>query len=159
MPLAAPSATTSARCSARELMSHLPISRLLEALVYAPVGLAVQLRDDVPALVAKGRAEVENRIRVARWVGEMTVQYGKQAIEQRLAPHSPQPVASEAPAAPPAAPVPAEPFHGYAALSAAEIVPMLAQVPHAELHLVRDYEAATRARRTVLARVDALLGA
>lgn len=139
-------------------MSHLPVARLLEALVYAPVGLAAQLRDDVPAVVAKGRAEVENRIRVARWVGEMTVQYGTKALAQRLAPHSPQPSVNDAPSAPPAPPAPCEPFHGYAALSAAEIVPLLAQVPHVELRLVRDYEAATRARRTVLARVDAMLG-
>ncbi|MCB0955946.1 MAG: hypothetical protein KDB12_07270, partial [Ilumatobacter sp.] len=54
-----------------------PAARLLEALVYAPIGLAVQVREDLPRLVADGKAELENRVRVARWVGEMAVHYGR----------------------------------------------------------------------------------
>ncbi len=126
--------------------------------MHAPLGLVAQLRTDLPRRLAEGRAELENRVRVAHWVGEMTVQYGKRAIEQRLAPRSPLPVAADAVerAGPP--PVPAEPFHGYATLSAAEIVPLLERIPHVELVLVQEYEAATRARRTVLARLASLLG-
>lgn len=128
--------------------------------MYAPVGLIAQLRTDLPRLVAEGRAEVENRVRVAHWVGEMTVQYGKRAIEERLAPRTPAPTSKDGvqSAEPAPVPVPVEPFHGYATLSAAEIVPLLERIPHVELSLVRDYEMATRARRTILARLAGLLG-
>ena len=64
--------------------------------MHAPLGLVAQLRTDLPRRLAEGRAELENRVRVAHWVGEMTVQYGKRAIEQRLAPRSPLPVAADA---------------------------------------------------------------
>lgn len=145
-------------------MTARPAERLLDLVVYAPIGAAVQIRDDLPRLVANGRSELENRVRLARWVGEMAVQYGRQRLEQRLAPRPPAPAVrpSTTPAADeaPAVPVhpPHEPFHGYDTLAAAQLVPLLDRLPHAEVHLVRDYEAATRRRRTVLAKIDQILG-
>ena len=49
--------------------------KVLDLVVYAPVGLALQLRVDVPTLVASGRTRVHERVQVARWVGEMAVTY------------------------------------------------------------------------------------
>ena len=53
---------------------------------------------------------------------------------------------------------PPEPFEGYSGLPAAQIVQRLAHLPHGELHLVRAFETAHRGRRTVLSKVDQLLG-
>ena len=138
-------------------MPRPPAARLLEAVLYAPIGLVEQVREDLPRLVADGKAELENRVRVARWVGEMAVHYGRRQLEearaQRTAPARQAAVA--VPDAPPA-PTPDEPFEGYHLLTAAELVPLLERLPGPERDMVREYEAATRARRTVLAKLNAL---
>lgn len=133
------------------------VERVLDLLVYAPVGLASQLRDDADRLVTQGRTTVHERVQVARWVGEMAVHVGRRKLEHRL-----HPAPSLAPGSlGPVVPDPAAtelPFEGYDALSAAEIVKLLAQLPAVELEMVRDFEVANRARRTVLAKLDQLLG-
>jgi hypothetical protein len=58
------------------------IDKALEALVYAPVGLAVLL----PSLVAEARTQVNERVQVARWVGEMAVEYGRSELAKRRSP-------------------------------------------------------------------------
>ncbi|MGB8862138.1 MAG: hypothetical protein WCC60_22975 [Ilumatobacteraceae bacterium] len=139
------------------------IEKVLDLVLYAPVGLAVHLTQDVPTLVASGRTRVQERVQVARWVGEMAVTYGRRELEKRLTTaasehHSLEPViagplavvAAHEPAAPP--------FEGYEHLAAAQIVQLLARLPHSELALIREYEAAHRARRTILAKLDQLLG-
>ena len=146
------------------------IEQVLDVVLYAPVGLANQLRTDLPTLVADGRSALESRVKVAHWVGEMTVQFGRRAIERQLAERR-RPAASEvvveststdeatATARQPAAPHPGQaPFEGYDQLAATQIVQLLGRLPHAELRLVRDYETTHRHRRTVLARIDQLLG-
>jgi hypothetical protein len=60
---------------------------------------------------------------------------------------------ADAPAAP-AAPIP-----GYAGLTVAEIKPRLAGLSSSNLRKVRDLELAGKARKTVLAQIDQLLGA
>jgi hypothetical protein len=134
------------------------IERVLDVVLYAPVGLAVQLRTDMPRLVADGRAQLENRVKVARWVGEMAVHVGSKQLQARLHP----PVA--APATPAAVTVPevpaqplSQPFEGYDNLAAAQIVQLLGRLPHVELEMVREYEAAGRHRRTILAKIEQLL--
>jgi hypothetical protein len=140
--------------------------KVLDLVVYAPVGLALQLRVDVPTLVASGRTRVHERVQVARWVGEMAVTYGKQTIERRMA--------GEATPVPPpierrgqgVAAVTARtdsahrspPFEGYDHLAAAQIVQLLGRLPHGELELIRDYEASQRGRRTILAKLGQLIG-
>lgn len=133
------------------------VEQLVDLFVYAPVGLAVQLRD-APRLVAEGRAKVQQRVQVARWVGEMTVHYGRRRLEERL---FPEPVSSEE--AEEAALVGVHhpvtpPFEGYDTLAASEIVQLLQRLPASDLRMVGEYEAANRRRRTVLAKVDQLLG-
>jgi hypothetical protein len=137
-----------------------PLEKWLDVLLYAPVGLVSCLRTEVPRYVSDGRQKVEQRVQVARWIGQMTVAFGKQELEKRLErPVEPdlhpepveltqEPLAQHAP----------EPFDGYASMPAAHIVQRLARLPHSELHLVRAYETANRRRRTVLAKVDQLLG-
>lgn len=168
------------------------VEKVLDLAVYAPLGLADQLRTDAPKLVATGRARLEERVRVAHWVGEMAVKVGRKKLRQRFLAPEPATVAHVAPAAAEAAvaapatagraqrgarPVsrapgqPASgasttgevaattpPFEGYDQLAAAQIVQLLGRLPHNELQLIRAYEAASRRRRTVLAKIDQLLG-
>jgi hypothetical protein len=47
---------------------------------------------------------------------------------------------------------------GYDSLSASQVVPRLAGLDPDELEAVREYEAATRGRRTILSRIAALQG-
>jgi hypothetical protein len=150
------------------------IEKVLDIVMYAPVGLATQLRTDptqlvvdVPRMVAEGRTQLEQRVKVAHWVGEMTVQFGRKALDQRL--HPPVPVvappqgteADTGAAAPPSEALPAverhAPFEGYDHLAAAQIVQLLGRLPHVELRMVREYEASGRHRRTILAKIDQLL--
>jgi hypothetical protein len=150
--------------------------KVLDIVVYAPIGAFDLLRHDGPRLAAEGRQRLEQRARTARWIGEMAVTVGRQKVTQRWSSFvAPPPARQDAPGA--AAPAgsaapsahqsvdeatvepPSEPFHGYDALPASELVHLLFRLTKAELELVRSYESATRARRTVLAKVDQLLGA
>lgn len=125
--------------------------KVLEVLVYAPVGLIAQLGEELPRLAADGRTKVRNRVQVARWVGEMAVHYGRRELKHRLQPSSS--VSGE-----PEQAEPVElPFEGYDNLTAQQIVKLVDSLPMAELGLVREYEVANRARRTVLVRLDRLL--
>ncbi len=142
------------------------IEKVLDLVVYAPVGLALLLRADVPTLVASGRTRVHERVQVARWVGEMAVTYGKQSIGGRAtdamvaastsAAGTTRDAAAPAPSAVPVHRSP--PFDGYDHLAAAQIVQLMGRLPHGELSLIRRYEASQRGRRTILAKIDQLIG-
>lgn len=137
-----------------------PLSdRVLDLVVFAPVGILRRLRDDLPALIASGRREVQDRVRVAHWVGEMAVAYGRSEMQRRL--HSSlssssttseiDTTDSEAPTLPP--------FEGYDELPADRLVQLLSKFPAAELAIIRLYEQKQRSRRTVLAKIDQLIDA
>ncbi len=126
--------------------------RVLDIVLYAPVGVLRRLRDDLPALVASGRREVEDRVRVAHWIGEMALTYGRAELQRRLNSSSTIDVTdSEAPSPPP--------FDGYDELSADRLVQLLSKFPAAELAIIRVYEQRRRGRRTVLAKIDQLIDA
>ena len=126
--------------------------RVLDIVLYAPVGVLRRLRDDLPALVESGRREVEDRVRVAHWIGEMAVTYGRTELQRRLNASSTIDVTdSEAPSPPP--------FDGYDELSADRLVQLLSKFPAAELAIIRVYEQKRRGRRTVLAKIDQLIDA
>ncbi len=137
------------------------IAKVLDIAVYAPVGLALQLRSDLDTLVASGRTRVTERVQVARWVGEMTVTYGRRELERRMAGPAVESTAVE-PTAEPETLVetpPAEPpFDGYQHLAAAQVVQLLGRLPAYELSAIRTYELANRRRRTILAKLDQQLG-
>jgi len=135
------------------------IEKLLDVALYAPVGLLSCLRTDVPQYLEERRHHLEQRVQVARWIGQMTVAFGAQELSKRFEHAEPtvapepielteEPLAQHAP----------EPFDGYDTFPASHIVQRLGRLPHSELHLVRAYETAHRGRRTVLAKVDQLLG-
>jgi len=162
-----------------------PAEQLLDLLVYAPLGLLMEARDLVPKLADKGRQRMGGQVTVARMIGEMAVRQGQRRAEkvlQRLREqqgvpdrpqstsrpangHRPPPAAAPAPAAPSAgtgavaAPDAASlAIPGYDTLSASQVVPRLEGLSGEELEAVRSYEQATRARKTVLTRIDQLGG-
>lgn len=61
-----------------------PVEQALELFVFAPLGLAMTARTQLPEMVAKGRAQVEGQLTVARFIGQFAVQHGKAEVEKRL---------------------------------------------------------------------------
>jgi hypothetical protein len=59
-----------------------PLDRLVELAVYAPVGLAVTVSEELPSLVDKGRRRVTSQVVVARMVGRFAVSRGAQEVER-----------------------------------------------------------------------------
>lgn len=130
--------------------------RVLDVVLYAPAGLLRRLRDDLPGLVASGRREVEDRVRVAHWVGEMSVNYGRTELQRRMSGASATPQVTDVAESDA---VSAQPFDGYDDLAADRLVQLLSKFPTAELAVIRVYEQSKRARRTVLAKIDQLIDA
>jgi hypothetical protein len=62
-----------------------PFNAFLDVLVYAPVGLALTVADELPKLAARGRAQLAT----ARVVGEFAVAQGRRELNKRLATPSP----------------------------------------------------------------------
>jgi hypothetical protein len=61
-----------------------PLDQALDLFVFAPLGLALTARDELPSLVEKGRTRVESQVTMARFVGQFAVQQGKAELEKRL---------------------------------------------------------------------------
>ncbi|MGI8750974.1 MAG: hypothetical protein ACR2MN_01400 [Acidimicrobiales bacterium] len=197
-----------------------PLDTALDLVLYAPIGLALTVGEEVPKLAAKGRLQLATRWATARVVGQFAVAQGRREVQRRTgggSSGSPRPTAAPGPPAPaavappgpatappttsgPAAPSssngagpsPSAPrsapgvttasrpeppspdpkasasaaapavddlaIPGYDSLSASQVVQRLAGLAAGELEAVRTYEAATRGRRTILARVSQLQG-
>ncbi len=164
-----------------------PAEQLLDLLVYAPLGLLMEARDLVPKLADKGRRHMGGQVTVARMIGEMAVRQGQRRAEkvlQRLreqqnGSRASTPGTSSRPAnghGPPSAAAPdratsspatstggaptaaALAIPGYDTLSASQVLPRLEGLSAEELEAIRTYEEATRARKTVLSRIDQLRG-
>lgn len=65
--------------------SRHPWERWVDIGVFAPIGVITSLREDLPRYVRQGRQAIENRIVLARWIGQMAVQHGRRQIELELA--------------------------------------------------------------------------
>jgi hypothetical protein len=93
-----------------------PLEQALDLFVYAPLGLAITARDEMPKLVEKGRQRVSGQVTMAKMIGQFAVAQGQREAEKAvkqagarlgelgLVPSSrpepaPAPVATPAPAA------------------------------------------------------------
>jgi len=144
-----------------------PLDQAVDLFVYAPLGLALTARDELPKLIERGRTQVEAQATIARMIGQFAVAQGQREVEKRFRPAPPAPAprfaAKSAPSQakpPPQNGKAASSEHlaipGYDALAASQVVPRLAGLSDDELEAVRTYEAATRNRRTILARIQQL---
>jgi hypothetical protein len=52
------------------------LDRIVDLLVYAPVGLAIAAKDELPRLVERGRRGVTSQVLLARFVGQLAVKHG-----------------------------------------------------------------------------------
>lgn len=156
-----------------------PFGRTLDVLLFAPLGVAMNIKEDLPGLIEKGRGRVEQEISNARVAGEYLVGRIQRRLADRLDDlmHSGDGAAAEAPdkpaTAPPVAfrpptrPAPAPDaadaatlgaaLADYDTLSASQVVRRLEGLGSEELRAVQRYEAATRNRRTILNRAGQLL--
>jgi hypothetical protein len=158
--------------------------RPLDILLFAPVGVALTVAEDLPALIVKGRKRFEDDIRNARLIGKFVVTRGQRDITERvgrlLHGDRPAPSADAAdassstqgsvtpfPSAASARPAPDpadavivdEALAGYDTLSASQVVRRLESLEFEQLRAVHSHEASHRNRRTILNRAHQLLEA
>jgi hypothetical protein len=84
-----------------------PVRRALDIFVFAPVGVALTVAEDLPALIVKGRQRFESDVRNARIVGQFVVTHGQRDVVGRVSkllhgepPVPTAPVAERAPESP-----------------------------------------------------------
>jgi hypothetical protein len=158
-----------------------PVRRALDLFVFAPVGVALTMAEDLPALIDKGRRRFDTDVRNARVVGQFFVVQGQRQLAQRVGkllhndndndndPPAPRAEPASAvvpevdvtpprPAADPADGIIVEAaLAGYDTLSASQVVRRLESLGPAELRAVHRHEASHRNRRTILNRAQQLL--
>jgi hypothetical protein len=61
-----------------------PVRRAIELLLFAPVGVAVTVAEDLPALIVKGRQRFETDVRNARLIGRFVVEHGQRDLVRRV---------------------------------------------------------------------------
>jgi hypothetical protein len=98
-----------------------PLDSALDLVLYAPIGLALTVGEEVPKLAAKGRRRLATQWATARTVGQFAVAQGrrevqkrtggspgatKPAVPERPEPAGPGPVATSTPPVAPSAPAP-----------------------------------------------------
>lgn len=64
---------------------------LLDVVCFAPLGLAQVASEELPKLVRQRRQAVENRIQLARWIGQIAVQQAEREVRKRWAAAHPAP--------------------------------------------------------------------
>jgi hypothetical protein len=153
------------------------LRRTLDLCIFAPVGVAMNIIEDLPGLIDKGRERVEQEISNARLAGEYVVGRFQRRLSAQLdtllhSSDGPTPETAEEPdgGAVSASPSPARPapdaadaatlgaaLADYDTLSASQVVRRLEGLGPEELRAVQRYESATRHRRTILNRASQLL--
>ena len=127
--------------------------RLLDLVVYAPLGLALEAKDLLPKLAERGRGQVA----LTRLAGTVAARQGQHEAEKlvddiRATISSFLGLDHDEPAT---APEPDDdlPIPGYATMTAVDIIPRLADLEADELDMIETFERANRARVTVLNRI------
>lgn len=138
-----------------------PLDVAADLLVFAPVGLAIELSKHLPEFAKQGREQLNGPIQAAKFVGTMAAMQGRQQFGEKFR-KATEPYFGSEPAAPaPTATAPREkvdlPVANYETLSASQIVAHLAGLSRDELQRVLEYETANRARKTIIARIEQLL--
>ncbi len=157
--------------------SKSPLRRTLDLCVFAPIGVAVTVVEDLPGLIAKGRRLVEQELGNAAGGGAFVVGHkGQREVSDRLdGPAGQRRRATPVPEGPgrrpsprrrrPCAPRRTAAGRGdrrraladYDTLSASQVVRRLESLGPEELRAVQRYESSTRNRRTILNRASQLL--
>jgi hypothetical protein len=59
-----------------------PLEQAIELLVYAPLGLVLTARDELPRLIDKGRERVTGQVAMAKMMGQFAVAQGQKEAEK-----------------------------------------------------------------------------
>ncbi len=59
-----------------------PVDQALDLFFYAPLGLALSLRDELPKLIERGRTQVNGQVQMARMMGQFATQAGQKEAER-----------------------------------------------------------------------------
>lgn len=146
------------------------VDRLADVVFYGPLGFALEHRRLLPHLARRGRRQIA----LTRMIGRFTVSQGRNrltALVEGLAgagagdgPETASDPPSRANGVVPPDEITETPSSSsellaitqYDSLSAIQVVPRLDGLSDEELTQIRDYETATRARRTILAKIRQL---
>ena len=123
------------------------VDQALDAFVYAPLGILLEVRDLLPKMADRGRGQVA----LTRLAGKVAAQRGR-AEAERLS-GSNDPSADKA-----AKKSRALPIDDYDDLAAPKILPQLDSLSEEELEGLLTYEQAHRGRATIINRIKQLQG-
>ncbi len=133
---------------------------LLDRMVYGPIGLAFEARRLLPELADRGRRQVELSRRIGKTTVDAFLRRAGAGLEEAMNGFARSTGSPARPVRPPAVrPPPAEgarptpdrlAIPEYDGLAASQVVPRLGGLSADERAAVRDYELATRGRRTIL---------
>ena len=138
-----------------------PLDLFLDLSVYAPLGFALEFRRLVPELAEAGRKQVD----FSRSLGRAALRTLSRA-GATTTPSKKPPRPASRPDPPPEQPADAAAdestaatarVDGYDELTAKAVIALVADAPVSQLAWMRDREAATKSRKTVLAAIDRLL--
>ena len=59
-----------------------PVEQALDLFVYAPLGLALSFRDELPKLIERGRTQVTGQVAMAKMMGQFATQAGQKEAEK-----------------------------------------------------------------------------
>ena len=145
------------------------VDRVADVVFFGPLGFVLEHRRLLPQMAQRGRRQVA----FTAMIGRFTVRHGRERVQgliEGLAGRAP----ADEPAPAPLVAVPSLPttdvttetastmsaaalaIPQYDSLSAIQVVPRLEGLTDTELTQLRDYEVATRSRRTILAKISQL---
>ena len=147
------------------------VDRVADVVFFGPLGFVLEHRRLLPQMAQRGRRQVA----FTAMIGRFTVRHGRERVQgliEGLAGRAP----ADEPAPEPLVAVPSLPttdvttetetastmsaaalaIPQYDSLSAIQVVPRLEGLTDTELTQLRDYEVATRSRRTILAKISQL---
>ena len=61
-----------------------PLEQALDLFVYAPIGLALTAREELPKLAEKGKSRLSGQIMMAKMIGQFAVQQGQREAEKQV---------------------------------------------------------------------------
>ena len=64
--------------------SEAPLQRLIDLMIYAPIGLLTVAKAELPQLIATGKTRLDSQLTVAKFIGKMAVNQGKLEVQRRL---------------------------------------------------------------------------
>ncbi|MCU1388288.1 MAG: hypothetical protein JWL72_1626 [Ilumatobacteraceae bacterium] len=64
--------------------SDAPLQRLIDLMIYAPIGLLTVAKAELPQLIATGKTRLDSQLTVAKFIGKMAVNQGKLEVQRRL---------------------------------------------------------------------------